>query len=539
MRAASLFSFPMPVWPKSFYTLRASMLTARTAGRLRGPARGGADQSRTFAALTRQLAGTSYWQQAGVEVGMDYPTFRRRVVPRTYEQLAPELARTQAGEAGVLWPGRCAFFAATAGTEGGAARTIPITEAMLAHFRRATRDALLYYTARVGHAGVYRGRHLLLGGTTALTPLPGRNPADAFTGNLGGIAALNLPVWAEKHLYEPGATIGEMADWDEKVMATTVRCSTRDISLLAGMPQAVLSILASLRAKNTDGTKALTNLQQLWPNLECYLHSGIPVGPFYDELRAALGPTVNFHECYVATEGFIAAQDGEPAAGLRVIADAGLFFEFIPATDFDESRLESSGRHAVPLAEVKPGVDYVVLLTTPGGLARYVLGDIVRFVSNAPPRLIYVGRTRLRLSAFGESVQEKEVTDILRALAQRSDWTIVNFHVAPKFSTDVAGGNRGRHEWWIELRPGTTITPTGPAMAAQLDADLQRSNPDYAARRKAGTLDAPFVRLVMPGVFEHWLRFHRRWGGHHKLPRCRSDRLVADELAQMTNFARD
>jgi hypothetical protein len=52
-------------------------------------------------------------------------------------------------------------------------------------------------------------------------------------------------------------------------------------------------------------------------------------------------------------------------------------------------------------------------------------------------------------------------------------------------------------------------------------------------------LEPPVVRLVMPGVFEHWLRYQGKWGGQHKLPRCRSDRLIADELAQITNFAAD
>jgi hypothetical protein len=40
-------------------------------------------------------------------------------------------------------------------------------------------------------------------------------------------------------------------------------------------------------------------------------------------------------------------------------------------------------------------------------------------------------------------------------------------------------------------------------------------------------------------VFRHWLRFHGELGHENKTPRCRSDRLVADELAQITNFARD
>jgi hypothetical protein len=170
---------------------------------------------------------------------------------------------------------------------------------------------------------------------------------------------------------------------------------------------------------------------------------------------------------------------------------------------------------------------------------RYVIGDVVRFISTEPPRLIYVGRTKLQLSAFGEHVIEKEVTDALLAVCSRHQWTIVNFHVAPIFANTLTGQTRGRHEWWIELRPGTVATPIGPQIAAEIDAELQKLNDDYAAKRRGGGLDAPVVRLVMPGVFKHWLEFQGKWGGQHKMPRCRSDRVIADGLAQVTNFAVD
>lgn len=135
---------------------------------------------------------------------------------------------------------------------------------------------------------------------------------------------------------------------------------------------------------------------------------------------------------------------------------------------------------------------------------------------------------------------EKDLTDALVAVCSRHNWTIVNFHVAPLFAQgNLTGQNRGRHEWWIELQPGTVATPIGPQIAAELEVELQRSNPDYAAKRKAGAIESPTVRLVMPGVFKHWLRFKGRWGGQHKFPRCRGDRVIAAELAQITNFARD
>ena len=529
----------MPAWPKSFYTLGAGLLTARAEWRLRHKRGAPEAQQRIFAGLKRRLAGASFWRDAGVEAGMSYQDFQARIAPRTYEDLAPAVERMRRGEADVLWPGRCAFFALSSGTTAGSTKHLPVTEEMLAHFQQAGLDSLLYYTVRAKHAGVFRGRHLFLGGSTALTPVAEARPHEAYAGDLSGIAALNLPAWVEKHLYEPGATIAQMADWPAKLNAIVARTRTLDISLLAGIPSWVLILAAALRESSAHGKQRVSHLQGLWPNFECFVHGGVPIGPFQDELRAALGPTVKFHEVYPASEGFIAAQDSEPAAGLRLMADAGLFFEFLPMTDFDESRLEHLGRKAVPLAGVQPGVDYALVLTTPAGLARYVLGDVVRFVSVAPPRLIYVGRTKLQLSAFGEHVIEKEITDALIAVCQRHGWTIVNFHVAPLFMNTNTGQLRGRHEWWIELKPGTVTTPIGPQMAAALDTELRQHNPDYDAKRKVSSMDAPFVRLVMPGVFEHWLRYQEKWGGQHKMPRCRSDRVIADELAQITNFARD
>jgi hypothetical protein len=120
----------------------------------------------------------------------------------TYERLAPALAQTARGERDILWPGRCTLFARTAGTSTGTPRLIPITEEMLAHVRHAGYDAALFYTVRAKHAGAFRGRQLLFGSPPSLTPLEGAS--DLFASDLSGLAALNLPTWAERHLYEPG-----------------------------------------------------------------------------------------------------------------------------------------------------------------------------------------------------------------------------------------------------------------------------------------------------------------------------------------------
>ena len=522
--------------PKGLVKFAASMLSARTARRLRRTDPGHAAQGNAFQHLVSRLAATKAGRAAGIEAGLPYATFCARVAPRTYESIAPYVERMKNGEADVLWPGRCAYFAVSSGTTAGPTKYLPVTREMLAHFRQAGLDSLLYYTARVGRTDVLRGRHLFLGGSTVLTRIEAGKADSPCAGDLSGIAALNLPRWAEKHFYEPGAQIAQMSDWPAKIEAIAERTWQRDITLIAGIPSWILILAEAVRHRAGSGGISAPPLKTIWPHLECLVHGGVPIAPFVDELRAALGAPVNFHEVYPASEGFIAAQDADATAGLRLMTDAGLHFEFLPLTVFDEHNLANLGPRAVPLEGVETGVDYALLLTTPAGLFRYVVGDVVRFVSTDVPRLIYVGRTRLQLSAFGEHVIEKELTDTLLLVCQRHGWTIVNFHVAPVFASTLTGQMRGRHEWWIELKVPTTETPTANIISPELDLELMRRNDDYAAKRKGRGLEAPAVRLVMPGVFEQWMKRNGRWGGQHKMPRCRSDREVADQLAELSRF---
>lgn len=529
----------MPALPRSLLHLGANVLTTRTSRVLKDARRSLPAQEKTYRSLLTSFSRTAFGKESGLTADLSYADFQTKVPLRTYEGFVPYVERMKKGEADVLWPGACRYYAVSSGTTAGRTKYLPITEGMIAHFRKAGLDSLLYYSSRVGHAGVFQGKHLFLGGSTTLTPIEEVKPHVAFAGDLSGITALNLPSWAEKHLYEPGKDIAQMGDWPAKIKAIAERTATKDVTLLAGIPSWILILAEAVLNQAGQGKSRPAALRSVWPNLECLIHGGVPLAPFADELRAVVGPKVNFHEVYPASEGFIAAQDAEASLGLRLMTEAGLFFEFLPMSDFDESRLAQLGGKAVPLAGVKAGVDYALLLTTPAGLCRYVIGDVVRFVSTDIPRLVYVGRTKLQLSAFGEHVIEKELTDALLAVCQRHGWNIVNFHVAPMFINAAVGQRRGRHEWWIELKSPTTVTPTGPLMAGQLDTELQRLNDDYEAKRKGGGMEPPIVRLVMPGVFEQWMRSAGKWGGQGKMPRCRSDRLVADELMKIARFSND
>lgn len=526
--ADSTLPAPRPPWLQHAVAFGAAVQTARVTRRLRGTPSAVDVQMATWRELIRTIGTTAFGRAERLDSATRYAEFRLRALPRTYESFAPWIERMKRGEPNVLWPGQCRHYAVSSGTTQGRTKFLPVTGDMLRHFRRAGLDSLCLYAHRTGNVGIFRGRHLFLGGSTALTPIAESAPFDAWAGDLSGITARHLPAWAEQHLYEPGREIAEIADWPKKLEAIAAKTATRDIRLLAGIPSWLLIFAETMRAHTGRET-----LRAVWPRLECLVHGGVPIAPYVRELTAAVGEGVNFHEVYPASEAFIAAQDTDASAGLRLLTHAGVFYEFVPMSRFDESRLDELAADVVPLAEVRPGVDYAILLTTPAGLCRYVIGDVVRFVSTEPPRLIYVGRTRLQLSAFGEHVIEKEVTDALTTVCARRGLVIANFHVAPMFVDVTADIRRGRHEWWVELRsPGAAALEPATA-AAEIDRELQRLNDDYEAKRQGGGLDAPLVRIVPDGTFELWLRGRSKWGGQNKMPRCRSDRQIANELAQI------
>lgn len=511
----------MTIVPRPLVDFIARLRIGRLRHRLQAQGTGAAEQDATLRGLLAQFARTDYGRRHRLTAAMTYEEFRTGVPLRTASDLRPFTER-MAGNAGdVLWPGTCHQFVYTAGTVDGAPKLLPVTPAMADHFRRTLADAWLLAALRRDATTLFHGRHLQIGASTAL-----RRASGALAGYLDGIVRTNLSDWTGLHLCAPDAALAERPEGPEKTRAIATACAAQDIRLVCGTPGALVSLLGAARAA---GAK--------WPALECCVHTGALLGVQEKPLAAQLGPQAWLHEVYVAAEGFFAAQDGESEHGLRLFTDAGLFFEFLPLRDLGGD-LAAHGAQCVPLADVRTDTEYALVVTTPAGLCRCLVGDTVRFVSTQPPRLLVTGRTQTRLNTFGEQVAERQLTDVLLDVCARSEWDLVQFHVAPTV-TRVVPRPHGHHEWWVELRPGTARTPTGPVLAEEIDSELTRRHRDYAARRRLGTLEAPVVRLVMPGVFERWSELNPTFGGPGKLAHCRNDRVMADQLAAVARFHPD
>lgn len=521
----------MTLAPRFLVNFWAGLRVARFRRQFGRRALGRANQQAVFSRLMRRAGATTFGRRYGLKDGMTYSEFSELLPLCTYEDFEPFITRMVAGEPDVLVPGKCLFFVESAGTMGLKAKLLPVPEAMLSHFRRGLRDALFHYAHRIGHCGVFLGRNVQIGASTTLIEDQG-----SYRTSLDGMLSLCLSSWVEANLHSPPVAIAQLPEGSAKNEAAAKAMLGSDVTLLGGTPAGVGEFVDAVNVARGGNPKKPTPLQTHWPNLECCLHHGAPLGIFEKSLRTKLGPTVNFHEIYAAAEGVFAAQDGASPTALHLFTDNGVFYEFLPLNTYKEGQLGKVAWACLPLEKIKAAVDYVLIVTTPAGLTRYVTGDIVRFVTVDPPRLQITGRVGLELNSFGERVTEHDIFETIQAVCYRNDWRAVAFHVAPLEQRIAAGQLIRAHEWWVELGTMTVKTPTGNVLGPALDAELIRRNTHYAGQRDEGVLGPPQIRLVAPGLFNHWAKDQRRVAIASKLPRCRSDRLIADQLAPLTRF---
>lgn len=244
---------------------------------------------------------------------------------------------------------------------------------------------------------------------------------------------------------------------------------------------------------------------------------------------------IRLFEMFCCPSGILAAQDRGPGQGLRLFTD-DFFYEFLPFAELDESRIGELGSKALSLTEVQVNVDYLLILSSPGSLCRFVTGEVIRFLGLSPHRVQRQGTAGHALRALGENLTERMLADALAEACEAHGWIPVHFHVAPQLSHSLTGQLHGRHEWWIELLPGSQETPTGPVLCLVLDKILCDKSPTYAQRRKAGTLAAPLVRLLIPGIFDRWADLQTSDAEYIDLPVSLPNRNVADVLAKLTRF---
>jgi len=464
--------------------------------------------------LSRGLK-TEYGKSHGLEMGMTVHDYSQRLPIMNYESLTPWIERTMHGEQGVLWDGPISWFAKSSGTTNARSKFIPVSrESLDDNHLAGGRDLLALYTAQREDSSLFDGLSLRLGGSTKINELRG----ISYSGDLSAIMIENLPFWAEWRS-TPSHDIALLEEWEEKIEKIAAQILKQNVTSLFGVPSWMLVLMRRV----LELTEA-QNLEEIWPKLELFVHGGVSYTP-YRQAFEALFPSqgVKRMETYNASEGFFAIQDRLDVPGLLLLLDHGIYYEFIPMTEFHGRQSET----VLPLSDVVLGVDYAMLISTLGGLWRYIVGDTIRFVSLLPYRIEISGRTRLFINAFGEELIMENAERAMDRACAATGAEVSDYTAGPCFMDQ---GRSGAHEWLIEFHQSPSSLE---AFAQVLDAALQELNSDYQAKRhKDLILQAPRLRVLPTHCFHNWLKSKGKLGGQNKVPRLSNDRKLLDEILQ-------
>ncbi len=475
-------------------------------------------QRRQLASLVRQAAGTRFGKHHDFAAIRTVADYQKRVPLRTYgEHWDDYWKRGFPDLVDVTWPGRIPYFAVSSGTTSGKVKHIPCSVAMARANQRAALDTLSHHLGATPDSRLLDGPFFMLGGSTDLKGLaPG-----VLAGDISGIAAHRRPWWSRPFHFPP-PELRFITDWEEKIARMAPLSLERPIRGLSGAPGWLLVLferLASLRP-HTAG-----RVVDLYPDLELIIHGGVSFAPYKARFDALLeGSKVRTREVYAASEGYVAIADRGPGEGMRLVADNGMFFEFVPVDEIGKTNPTR-----LWVGDVEPGVDYAIALTTCAGLWSYLIGDVVRFVDTRPPRLLIVGRTSYMLSSFGEHLTGELVETCALAAARQNGLDIAEFAVGTQFGQ--GRGEWGRHAYVVEFVGSVPDTAKLQAFRDALDRELASRNEDYEERRKVPTgLKEPVIEPMPPGGFAAWLKSRGRLGGQNKVPRVIGDQTVLQGL---------
>lgn len=467
-----------------------------------------ATQQKVFKQLIDRAQQTLFGRAHRFHTIRNYADFKARVPVRDYEGLSTYIKKIKAGARNVLWPGRPIYLAETAGTTSGS-KYIPITEDAMLHHIHAARNALLNYIDETGKVAFLAQKMLLLSGSPQLDKVGGMP-----TGRLSGIVNHHVPAYLQ-HNQMPSHAVNCIKNWEAKVDAIVEETLPTKLGCIAGIPPWVQMYLNKLQQR------AGQPIKDVFPNLSLLVHGGVNFAPYRTKLLNTIGKSIDTIETYPASEGFIAFQDSQHAEGLLLQLNSGIFFEFIPTDEYFKD-------HPTRLCieEVVLGVDYAIILSTNAGLWAYALGDTVKFVSEAPYRIVVTGRIKHFISAFGEHVIAEEVDKaMLYALAQHPETTLAEFTVAPQVSTQPSAPSC--HEWLVEFtHPPKNI----PAFAQDLEQELRRLNAYYNDLVSGQVLQPLQITQLTSNTFTRYMHDNNKLGEQNKVVRLANDRIMADAL---------
>jgi GH3 auxin-responsive promoter len=460
---------------------------------------------------------TEFGRRYGFSKLFTLKEFKKNVPIHEYDDIKPYIQRMMNGEENILWNTPVTWFAKSSGTTSDKSKFIPISEESLYdnHYQ-ASKDLLSNYYKNFPSSDLLTGKGLVVGGSHQINKV---NDEIQY-GDLSAILMQNSPFWGQ-WIRTPELSVALLDEWEEKIEKLAQVTAEENVTSLAGVPTWTLLLL-----KRILEIKGKTTIKEVWPNLELYINGGVSFIPYKDQFNKIIGGKINYLEIYNASEGFIAAQISPDDDGMLLFTEHGIFYEFMPVEEYG-----SKNPLTVGLKNVIIGKNYALVMSTTGGLWRYLIGDTIQFTHLNPYHIKITGRLKHYMNAFGEEVIVDNSDKAIAHAAEKTNAIVNDYTAAPVYFTE---NSNGAHEWLVEFEKEPDDFNN---FITELDNELKNINSDYEAKRhKSIALRMPIVHKLEKGTFTEWLRSKGKLGGQHKIPRLSNERIMLEEILAIKNI---
>ncbi|MDR2207017.1 MAG: GH3 auxin-responsive promoter family protein [Flavobacteriaceae bacterium] len=463
-------------------------------------------QEKLLQDLVKTAEKTSFGKIHHFEEIKSVEDFQNRVPIADYEDLKPFIEEIKLGKPDILWTKIPKYFAKTSGTTSGS-KFIPISKEGMRFQIDAAQSALLHYIFRKNNADFVTGKMIFLQGSPKLEEMNGIK-----TGRLSGIVAHHIPNYLQKNRL-PKYETNTIDDWETKINKIAEETETENMTLISGIPPWLMMYFEKLTERN--GKK----IKQLFPNLQLIVTGGVNYEPYREKMQELLGGKTDIIQTFPASEGFFAFQDDFNSEGLLLQTHHGIFYEFVPLEKIGEKNPER-----LTLKNIELNKDYALIITTNSGLWAYSIGDVVRFVSKNPYRILVAGRTQHYTSAFGEHIIAYEAEAAMKSTIEAFPAQISEFHLAPQVNPKEG---LPYHEWFIEFEKEPENIED---FRKKLDDEMRKRNVYYDDLISGNILQPLKITKLQKNAFLDYAKSQGKLGEQNKIPRLANNREIADIL---------
>jgi hypothetical protein len=439
--------------------------------------------------------------------------FQEQVPIHHYDDIGKSWWAQQQKYPDITWPGRPSYFALSSGTTGKESKRIPVTEDMLASFRQVGLSQIEHLANFDLPSDFFEKDILLLSSSANL-----EKRKDHLEGEISGINSSNIPSWFER-FYKPGMEIARMDDWEDRVSYIAKEAPNWDVGAIAGIPPWVKMMLERIIEEHQ-----LNNIHELWPDLQLYASGGVAFAPYRDAFNELMEHPIHYTDTYLASEGFFAFTARPDTMNMQLAVNHGMFYEFIP---FDDSSFDEMGNLkeepvCLTIDQVEADKEYALLVSTPAGAWRYMIGDLIKFTDIDRYEIVLSGRTKYFLNVAGSQLSEEKINKGIGELAAKLSVNINEYAVAA-----VKDGDGEIYHQWVL---GTKDQADEEKAVGLLDDIFKDLNKNYKVARTKALKDVQ-VKILHTDQIYDWLEKTKKKGGQIKMPKVMKEEKMKDLLS--------